>query len=378
MNERLRLKWIQRTVLLFLFAGILLSYKLWISDRNFPLSPVFDPLTVSPFVDRLLISLFLVLIIVDLFLEKKILTTLILMMLTFLVAMDQMRLQPWIYIYFLFMLPLVLSNDDRFTLNSIRLIIPGIYVWSGVHKMNEYFVQYLKGILVEVINVQRNVPFLESFIQFIPFFELAVGLALLFPTFRQPGVWAAAILHSVVLLLMGPTGANMNSVIWPWNLAMTIMVVLVFHNQDGRVILHSSAPAKRAISFTLAILVWILPSFNYIGWWDNYLSFSLYSGKISNFYIAIKQDQVHKIEKGFHQYFAEIEGLQGGEVIDVQKWCMEELNVPFTGEARIFKNISKSFCLLDIPNDDLMFLGIPPNGGEASVVFTCNDLSSQK
>jgi hypothetical protein len=377
MSERLRIKWTQRTILLFLFAGILLSYKLWISERYFPLSPVVDWLMVPPPLDKILISLFLVLIIINLFHQSKSLTALILMVLILLVAFDQMRLQPWIYIYFLFMLPLVFNKDDRVTLNTIRLMIPGIYVWSGIHKMNNYFVEYVKGLLEEVIMVEGNVLFVEPFIQLIPFFEVALGLALLFPRFRQSGVWAAAVLHIGILLLVGPTGANMNSVIWPWNVAMIIIVTLVFYHQKDKVILPTRMPAKRAVSLTLAILVWILPSLNYLGWWDNYLSFSLYSGKISNFYIAIKQDQVHKIEKGLHEYFAEIEGLQGGEIIDVQKWSMEELNVPFTGQPRILKNISKPFCSLNIGDDDLMFVEVPRNASEASGSFTCKELNLQ-
>ena len=59
----------------------------------------------------------------------------------------------------------------------------------------------------------------------------------------------------------------------------------------------------------------------------------------------------------------------GGEVIDVQKWCMKELNAPFSDQERIFKNISKSFCSLNIANDGLMFLGIPPNGRAVTVAL---------
>ena len=66
--------------------------------------------------------------------------------------------------------------------------------------------------------------------------------------------------------------------------------------------------------------VWIFPILNLFGYWNHYLSFSLYSNKLSRFYIAVEESEIHKIDKRFNNYFAKIPGLQGGEIIEIDKW----------------------------------------------------------
>ena len=94
----------------------------------------------------------------------------------------------------------------------------------------------------------------------------------------------------------------------------------------------------------------------YGGLWDNYLSFSLYSGKINTFYIAVGDQELGKVDSRLHKYFLKIEGLHGGEIIDINKWAMDALNVPFYPETRNLKKIGKRFCKLGIRGDQLYFL----------------------
>jgi hypothetical protein len=99
-----------------------------------------------------------------------------------------------------------------------------------------------------------------------------------------------------------------------------------------------------------------MPVLNFFGLWDTYLSFSLYSGKINAFYIAVEDNELGKIDKRLNQYFIRIDGLQGGKIIGVNEWAVGELNVPFYPETRNLKKIGTHFCKLGIPDDKLFFL----------------------
>jgi hypothetical protein len=123
-------------------------------------------------------------------------------------------------------------------------------------------------------------------------------------------------------------------------------------------------------------LVWLFPILNLFGYWDHHLSFSLYSNKPSNFYIAIEESQVRKIDKRLKNYFVEIPGLQGGQIIEINKWTLFELNVPFYPQIRSFKKLSANFCSLDIDEEKLIFLELANVKGKHQYRrFTCKDLT---
>lgn len=374
-----RLKWINRTVYFFLVVGILLSLRLWLSDRLFPLSPVFDGLSFRPPIDLILLSLFLVAIGLNFFLLRKVIFYLIVAMLILIASCDQMRLQPWVYIYFLLLLPFLFTRsqiENHFVMNSMQLVIPGVYVWSGLHKLNDYFIDYTKDIIQQVTAVKNLLPdSFDNIILLIPIIEIIAGLALIVPKFRNAGLVGVIVIHITILLFIGPLGANVNSIIWPWNIAMIFLAILIFYRQANKITLFAHHPLKvRILNLILVVLVWLLPSMNFFKLWDHYLSFSLYSGKINDFYIAINQSELKKIEGDLHDYFVRIDELQGGEIIDIQRWSMEELNVPFTGQSRVFKNVCKHFCDLGIEENAMFFLEIKRNDRNAIQSFTCKDL----
>ena len=118
-----------------------------------------------------------------------------------------------------------------------------------------------------------------------------------------------------------------------------------------------------------------MPVFSFLNSWDQYLSFRLYSGNTNLFYISIADDQVHKIDTDLHQYFWQVEGLSGGEMINVNRWSMNELNVPFYPETRVFKQVAKSFCGRGIENSKLIAVEFERSFGDADFQeFKCSDL----
>ena len=61
-----------------------------------------------------------------------------------------------------------------------------------------------------------------------PYLEMGLGLSLLFPRTRRVGVIGILVMHVLLLAMLGPWSLGWNSVVWPWNLAMVVLVPGLF------------------------------------------------------------------------------------------------------------------------------------------------------
>jgi hypothetical protein len=94
-----------------------------------------------------------------------------------------------------------------------------------------------------------------------------------------------------------------------------------------------------------------------LNFWDDYLSWSLYSSKNKLFYIAVSEKYWTNVNRGHEKVLLELpNNTQGGYIIDVNKWSLYEMNVPVNPEQRIFQKIGVHFCKYNIPDSDLLFL----------------------
>ena len=113
-----RLQWTFRIMLMAVLGTLLLSSKVWMTDRNFPVIPIFEgiPSMPSP-LDYILYSVLIVLAIYQIiYLENRNTMYALIGMYAFLMAGDQMRWQPYNVQYLLIMIGLLfypLKSDQR-------------------------------------------------------------------------------------------------------------------------------------------------------------------------------------------------------------------------------------------------------------------------
>jgi len=150
-----------------------------------------------------------------------------------------------------------------------------------------------------------------------------------------------------VLLLL--SGIRHNPIVLPWNIALILLGFLVFFKNDTPIAFSGWK------NLALVFLVGIMPIFNLVNAWGDYLSWSLYSAKNKLFYVAIA-------EKHWAQFnYLEPALINKGDsgtpyIVDVNKWSFQELNVPVNPEYRVFRGISKHFCQSDFPENELFFM----------------------
>lgn len=376
----LRIKLVKAVTFLALLAGFLLSPSLWRNEgRFFPLIKALEgiPTLGAPF-DRVLPWLFTGLGLLWVFYKKKSIGIIVLIILLLMLVQDQMRWQPWVYIYLLLLLPYLSSSDNngKEVFNTLQWIIAGVYVWSGFHKLNVNFIEGPFAQMVTDSGMDTDFSQIKKLGYFIPLIEMLTGVALLVPRFRKAGVCAAVMMHLFILFYLSQWSAIKNTVVYPWNTAMILFDLLLFLGVREASVFPVRHIRARPFMAIPVLLAWIFPLFNLWGYWDHYLSFSFYSNKPCQYYIAVKESQIEEMDKRLQPYFVTMEGLKGSKVIDLNNWSLSELNVPFYPEKRLFRKLGSSFCHLNTVEDNLFFIVLSFTDGQPHFVpYSCTELA---
>jgi hypothetical protein len=349
---------------LALLAGILLSHKLWLTERFFPHTPLLSFLPQPPApVDWIIlgiVSLLLVLIVALPSPKKLIIIFCILFGAVLL--LDQNRWQPWVFQYYCMMILLCFvswKREDKIrheqALNGMRFIIAGIYLYSGLQKINPQFINDTYPWLLEPVTkgIEGELPNWLKYIGYcIPATEIFMGLGLLFLRTRRTAMYFAIVMHLLILIDMSPLGHNYNHVVWPWNIAMIIFVLLLFKKDKATFASYRSSLRARPV-LIMFLLFWIMPFFSFFNLWDSYLSASLYSGNTSGGTIYMTDDIRAKLPKEIEQH---VEGAYNQNTLGIKYWSMMEMRVPGYPEKRVFKNVKDHFEKYDTGDSSDVFL----------------------
>ncbi len=368
-----RAEWVRRISCLGMLLGMLLSWKVWISERVFPLAPVWDAVAGWPHaVAGVLYAVALLLLAAMVVwprggrgMRGTLGVWLMLMLVLFL--QDQMRWQPWAYQYVLCLIPFLFAErNERALLLAARVIFIATYVWGGLHKLGTPFARFFettlaKSLLADAGEVTRTLVLGAG--QTIPFAEILIGVLLVVPKSRKFGVLFACLMHAGILLWKGPFGDASNSVIWPWNACMIVLVILLF--PKGEAILpakeKAGSPSLRVVTVIIVILVGIMPLFSLFGRWPRYLSFHLYSGHQQRMLVGLKPSGKAKLGEAFRPSIRESANWPGYSEIEGMTWAFDDLNVPLVSDDDVILQIAKQLVarggLTD--NDGFVYIDYP-------------------
>ena len=263
------------TVCLGLLAGLLLSPRLWLSVRNYPLTPVLPVLRpIPPPFDYLVFAAMILLLGLIVVIPKpaRIIATFVVLAIGY-ALFDQSRWQPWFYQYVFMLMAIGFSREDS-AVQTCRLIVAGIYFWSGIQKLNPAFAHDTFSWMLAPL--ASSIP--TAGLAFAaPIVESAIAIGLLTRRFRNLAVLVALAMHAFILASIGPFGHNHNRVVWPWNVAMGVLVIQLFWHKEFGV--RDVFWGNRQVFQRLALLLFaVMPAFSLVNLWDSYRSFALYSG----------------------------------------------------------------------------------------------------
>lgn len=360
LNQFHRLKLLCYILSASFLAGILLSLELWFpSSRSFPRIPLLIalPEAVVVLVERLLGAILITaLILMAVVHRSKIFSVIAVASLILLICFDQMRLQPWVYQYLLLLSMLTLHNwqtKDEATLNHtlghLQLIVAALYIWSGVQKLNFSFShEMLPELLAPLHRIlpAEHLPLVTLGLG-IAVVETLIGCGLLFPRTRKLCVWLAVAMHGIILGLL--IARAYNSIVWAWNVALMLMVVVVFWCREdaSRQTLNNWKTSKTTTQLARAVAVAsvVLPILSFWGWWDMSMSGALYSGNTAVAVVRINGETFTKLPQTAQRQVFQTKS-DGRQMLPLFEWSMAELNVPPNPEPRVFRQLTRQVCKL--------------------------------
>jgi hypothetical protein len=344
----IRLKWLKIVIASALLCGFVLSWRLWVSSRLFPLAPVWDSLPSIPFpLDYIWFSSLFALLASIIFTTQPRKLVLIFLVLAGLLSLwDQTRWQPWFYLYF-FMLAAIgfcgwkqsEAYGRQAALGACRLMIVCTYFWSGAQKLNASFIKETWPDMARVVagHLPAGMRGLMTTALAIPLVEMAIAVGLATRRYRPIAVASAIATHLFVLLLLISSGEN--AVVWPWNLAMVLFVLILFwrdkETSPRRIIVGGRFHAFVFLLFAVA------PAFSFSDLWDSYLSAALYSGNTDQAVIYLSPAAIDHMPAAIHPH---IWTSSQPFFLDANRWSYGELNVPLYPEPRVYKKIAQRVC----------------------------------
>ena len=354
-----RLRWARLVVAAALAAGLLLAPRLFLATRVYPRVPVLDgwPLLSAPLDIVVLSALLAALCGVALAPRPRWWAVAATVLALILAADDQSRWQPWFYQYVTMLAALAVARDVGDTLAAWRAVLVGLYLWSGIQKLNATFMTHLFPWLMEPLagvlpaGVQR---ILLAGWMVVPVMEITVAVGLLVPRLRNAAVVGAIATHLVVLGLLGPLAHGTNAVVWPWNAAMAALVALLFWNGGHASARHVLVPRRLGAPAAALVLFGVLPALSFAGRWDTYLSGALYSGNLKVAALSVTDAVAARLPDAARRHVAR--NRMGANVLDVWEWSMGELAVPSYPEDRVFRAVARDVCRLADDSADVVLV----------------------
>ena len=277
-------------------------------------------------------------------------------------VLDQHRLQPWAWQFFLLAVLLSLA-DDTTARRGWQWLVIGIYFWSAVSKLDYTFCHEqgpaLLGGLKQAMGL-RGMPnrWTEALDVVgslgIALGELGVAVLLAWPRARWLGLWTATIMHLALLAALGPFGLNHSLGVLLWNVFFIVQNWLLFreaavsHPPSGDTVLvqvrlwlrdlvtwPSSRPNRLALGTIAAAMAW--PILEPFGYCDHWLAWAVYSARSESGVMIVEGDTA-------------LVGLPPSSVrrseatprvsINFGTWSLQSLGVPAYPQARVHTGVA--------------------------------------
>ena len=358
--------WFRGLLLICVVLMQIASRPLWLNDRVYPLVPITPdfPLAPAPW-DAVVWGFALASLGLSYWRYRPAIIC-FLVVTTYLVLADQTRLQPWVYLFWLLLLLSLAPERSAFT--TCRLLLSAVYVWSGLQKLNPdyfnlvvpWFVRPAAGLLPEWM-----LAVLRWGVGAAPGIEVFVGVGLWFAGTRPAALIAVVLVHLCALTLLGPWGHAHNWIVWPWNVFMPALALVLFP-WEARAELWGGL-RERLWATAVVVVVSVLPVLSYFGLWDSYLSFSLYAGNLTRADLFITEGVKAKLPAPVLPFVVATpepynRELQGPFVVLVELWADKIVRVPPLPESRNYRRIAAYLSTFASDPDEVRLVLIPRVG----------------
>jgi hypothetical protein len=327
---------------------IAVTWPLWFATASaeYPLVSLLGPNVRFPSAAANLISIVLVgglLAIVIAPVRFACIGWLVLTALIFSFVVDQHRLQPWAYQTAIYAM-MFGSLNRREARRSLMFIGASVYLFSAfgkfdyqfLHTVGQDFLAVLVSPLGSVLdgwNVDQRVRLVAMF----PATELLIGIGLLIPATRRLAAIAVMMMHITLIGILGPWGLNHSLGVLAWNGLLLIQGYLLFFRWKD----PSPQPSPdhhfgvlRWAATAVAVFVIAAPLFERSGYWDHWLSWSLYSPHTSRLDVEVHQTAIDQLGDELRRHVQKDTDGDRWHRLALDQWSLAERGVPIYPQAR--------------------------------------------
>lgn len=327
-------------------VGIVVSWPLWLGRRTYPLAPLFPGLPGLAVPWDAVLPGAAVLALVAAVVWRRVATGVFLLLVLALFVLDQNRGQPWVYLYSVLLLLSLFPAPTA--LAGIRGVLSIAYFWAAMQKLNPAYFTEMPRYLVEplwaagapgiVVRAGRGLVALG------PLVELAIAVGLWVPRARPAALFLVAALHGLLLLVLGPLGLDVNRAVWPWNVAMGVLVWMTFRRADARQ--DWEALRRSTGALVVAGCVAIGPVLSFVGAWDSYFSFALYSENTARVDILMSGPVRRRLPVSWRRWVVPAGKSPDGRPawrLALVHWSDAEFGAPGLPEPRVYRRLGALF-----------------------------------
>lgn len=358
-----RVRWVRVVLLGATLLGMLCCIPLWLTTREYPVVPIFPswPVLPSHYGPWMLGVTLLSLVAAAWFFRPA--TIFFLAAILYLYCCDQNREQPWMYIYWVMLLLNLLP--ERTALAGCRLALSIVYLWAGMQKLNGTFFSTVPAWFVQPATdwgwPNAVVAGLRMAVVLTPLLEVFIAAGIWLPKTRWLAIAVAAMLHGAALLFLGPVGHDVNLVIWPWNIAMVALFVVLFASRECVSLPQTLRDLRGSLSGMLVVgLYGLLPILSFFGWWDSYFSFALYSYNLPKAEVYVTRSFVEHLPARLRVFVYPVKhfnpAFQLPFMFEHPIWAEAEMGVPPLPEPRGYIVMFQHISAYSMNNDDCFML----------------------
>lgn len=327
-------------------AHVLLSYPLWFPNtRTYPTIPVFDllPIRYATWVTDSLSMMVLIALgmtsITTLWRQPMLIIGLVSLVL--LVLEDVNRFQPWVYVYGILLWNIAWCRwrkTPELQLAGLQFTVSMVYFWTGVHKLNIQFISDVYPWLVGVFPLTEWMQDYPKLGYSMGLLEVGIGLLLLLVRTRRMAVVLGVIMHAIILSIL--IKSEWNSVVYPWNVAMMGLLVVLFWFPNKVPTLGSK---RHRPNLVILLLFGVLPSLYLVQKLPVGLSLALYSGTDMECDLIVKKGTATAcIPASIQAQF--IPWGKEEQLLSLDDWGMADLNIPPYASNASYYEVARQFC----------------------------------
>lgn len=278
-------------------------------------------------------------------------------------ATNQHRLQPWAYQGWIYSLIFALASPLAARRFLIALAV-SVYAYSALGKFDAQFIHTVGPDFVSALpSVLRGNDaggddaswrgVVRWAVLAMPVIELGIAFFLALPKTRRIAGMAAIAMHGTLLGILGPWGLGHSGGVLVWNVFLAIQAWLLFVRpiagvKGGAIASDAGLPRGRpgpriAANFvvgSVVVMAIVMPLFERsprnetYGFWDHWLSWSLYSPHTSRVAIQVHGSQIDSLPPAARPFAKRSDADDGWFDLRIDRWSLAELAVPVYPQAR--------------------------------------------